>query len=128
MNEQEYKTAVLAARKAWLEEPIFRGTDHTITFVFADLNYSAATFSGQLRLVPDAAGDPIVAFTVGTPVFSGGDTTVTYTLTDTQTDALPAAAETGRILRVYGDFKITAAGVVDRFAAGVFPILPKVTP
>lgn len=127
MNEQEYKSAVLAANKAWLEEPLFRGTDYALTFVFNDIDYSSATFSAQLRLTPDAAGAPIVSFTVGTATFSGGDTTVAFTLTDTQTDALPAAAETGKTLRLYGDFKITVGGLVDRIAAGVFPIIPKVT-
>lgn len=127
MNEQEYKAAVLAADKAWLEEQVFRGTDVSLTFDFADIDYSGATFAAQLRLTPDAAGDPVVAFTVGTPTFTGGNTSVAFTLTDTQTDALPAAAETGRVLRLYADFKITAGGLVDRFAAGVFLIIPKVT-
>lgn len=128
MNEQEYKSAVLAADKQWLEEKLFRGTDYSLTFVFEDIDYSAATFAAQLRLTPDAAGDPIVAFTVSTPTFSGGDTTVVFTLTDTQTDALPAASETGKVLRVYGDFKITIGGLIDLHAAGAFDIIGKVTP
>lgn len=127
MNEQEYRSAVLAAKKAWLEEQLFRGTDYALTFNFNDVDLSGATFSGQLRLTPDADGDPVVSFTVGTPSFSGGDTTVAFTLTDTQADALPAASETGKTLRVYGDFKITVGGLIDRFAAGVFTIIPKVT-
>lgn len=127
MNEAEYKAEVLAAGKAWIEERIFRGADKPLTFLFEDVDYSAATFTGQLRLIPDAVGSPIAAWAVGTPTLSGGDTTVVYTLTDTQTDALPAASETGRVLRLYGDFKITAGGLVDYFAAGVFLILPKVT-
>lgn len=127
MNEQEYKSAVLAANKAWLEEEIFRGTHHIITFVFNGIDYSGATFAAALRLAPDAEGDPVLVWTVGTPTFSGGNTTIQFALSDTQTAALPAASEVGKVLRIYGDFKITAGGLVDRFAAGVFPIVPKVT-
>lgn len=128
MNEAEYKAAVLGANKQWLEERLFRGTDYSLTFVFEDIDYSAATFAGQLRLTPDAEGDPVVEFLVSAPIFTGGDTTVTYTLNDSETDSLPAASEPGKILRLYGDFKITASGLVDRHAAGAFVIIGKVTP
>lgn len=125
MNEAEYKSAVLAAGKAWLEEQVFRGTDFSLTFNFGDIDYSGATFAGQLRLTPDAAGDPVASFTVGTPTFSGGDTSVVFSLSDSVT--YPPAAEPGRTLKLYMDFKITAGGLVDRFAAGVLTVIGKVT-
>lgn len=127
MNEAEYKAAVLAADKAWLEEQLFRGTDYSLTFNFGEIDYSGATFAGQLRLTPDAAGDPVTSFTVGTPTLIGSDTSVVFTLSDTVTDELPAAAEPGRTLRLYMDFKITTGGLVDRFAAGVLTVIGKVT-
>lgn len=125
MNEAEYKAAVLAADKAWLEEQVFRGTDFTLTFNFGDIDYSGATFAGQLRLTPDAAGDPVAAFTVGTPTFSGGDTSVTFSLGNSL--SFPAAAEPGRTLKLYMDFKITVSGKIERFAAGVLTVIGKVT-
>lgn len=128
MIESEYKTAVLAASKAWLDEQVFRGDDYPMTFVFHGVDYSAASFAGQLRLNPDAAGAPVAAFSGGSPSFVGGNTTVIFTLTDTQTDDLPAATETGRIAKLYMDFKITAGGLTERFAAGVLTVIGKVTP
>ena len=38
-----------------------------------------------------------------------------------------SAAEPGRTLKLYMDFKITAGGLVDRFAAGVLTVIGKVT-
>lgn len=128
MNEAEYKAAVLAAGKGWLTPALFRGADYSITFNFKEIDYSAATFAAQLRLTPDADGDPVAAFSVGTPTFSGGDTQIVFRLTRTQTDALPPAAEAGRTLKLFADFKITVGGLTDRFAAGAFTITGKVTP
>lgn len=126
MIEAEYKRAVQAAKKAWLEEQVFRGDDFKLTFNFAEADYSAATFAAQIRQTPDADGDPVAAFTVGTAVFADGDTSVAFSLPDDLT--LPAAAEQGRTAKLYMDFKITFGGVTERFAAGSLTIIGKVTP
>ena len=76
----------------------------------------------------DADGDPVASFAVGTPAFSGGDTQIIFSLTAAQTNALPAAAETGRTLKLFADFKITTGGLTDRFAAAAFTVIGKVTP
>ena len=126
MNEAEYKAAVLAANKAWLDEQVFRGTDFSLTFNFGDIDYSGATFAGQLRLTPDAPGDPVALFSVGTPTFSGGATSITFSLGNSTN--YPPAAEPGRTLKIYMDFKITVGSQIERFAAGVLTVIGKVTP
>lgn len=125
MNEAEYKAAVLAANKAWLEEQVFRGTYFGLTFNFQDVDYSGATFAAEVRLTPDTAGDPVASFSVGTPTFSGGDTSVLFSLASSVT--YPAASEPGRTLKLYMDFKITNGGLVERFAAGSLTVIGKVT-
>lgn len=125
MNEAEYKAAVLAGDKAWLEEQVFRGTYFGLTFNFGDVDYSGATFAGEVRLTPDAAGDPVASFTVGTPTFSGGDTSVLFALASSVT--YPPASEPGRTLKLYMDFKITNGGLIERFAAGSLTVIGKVT-
>lgn len=127
MNETDYRAAVQAAGKAWIVLPLFRGRDYSMTMRFRDVDYSAATFAAQIRQRPDSAGDPVLSFTAGTPTFADGDTTVQMTLTDTETAAVAAAAETGLVSKFYWDFKVTAGGLVDTIAAGPVQFIGRVT-
>jgi hypothetical protein len=128
MDEKEYRAAVRAARKAWFELSIRRGDDYVLTWIFNNIDYSASTFAAQIRLVPDASGDAVAHWTVGTPIFAGGNTTVTFALSKTETAALPAAREPGRNARFYSDFKKTTGGQVRSFAAGALNIFGRITP
>jgi hypothetical protein len=127
MNEADYRAAVQAARKAWIPLQLFRGRDYSLTMRFRDVDYSAATFAAEVRQRPDSAGDPLLSFTTGTPVYAGGDTTVALRIADTETAAVAAAAETGLVTKFYWDFKVTAGGLVDTIAAGPVQFIGRVT-
>ncbi|MFN3819956.1 hypothetical protein [Blastomonas sp.] len=127
MNEAEYRVAVQAARKAWIPLQVFRGRDYVLTLRFRNVDYSAAAIAAEVRNLPDSAGDPLLSFTVGTPVYSGGDTLIPLNITDSETGGVPAAAETGLVAKFYWDIKITVGGLVDTIAAGPVQFIGRVT-
>ena len=76
-------------------------------------NFSAAALVGQVRLNPDAPGNPLVPLTVVIGAFAAGRTTVTLSLTEAQLEdptKIPAApAGEGEVTLVY-DLLLTPAG------------------
>lgn len=97
---------------------------HTVTFPG---NVTTATLTGSVKASPDAATE-LAVFTVGTPVFAGGVTTWTVSLTGTQTGGLPADGDgDGRIDLVF-DFLLTlSGGSPERLFGGLFPLSGFVT-
>lgn len=90
-------SAWLAAEKAagrggiaW-PEPIVRGLPFEMALNIP-FDVSTADFAASLRLSPDAAGAALADFTVDVGDFADGVTPVTFALTDTQTNGLPADA------------------------------------
>ncbi|MBB3035370.1 hypothetical protein [Alteriqipengyuania lutimaris] len=68
---------------------ITRGQAYTASVGFP-VDVSGDSFAGQLRLSPDAAGDPLADFTVTPGDYADGSTIVTLSLSAGQTGALPA--------------------------------------
>lgn len=76
-------------------------------------NLTGATLTGQVRLYPDAPGDPLVAFTVGALAVVGARTEFPISLTEVQLEnpaIIPAApAGEGEVTLVY-DLHLTPSG------------------
>jgi hypothetical protein len=101
---------------------VARGRNFPGEIVFQDINYSASTFTAAIRQFPDQAGAALASFVIGTPTFAGGNTTFTFTLSDTVTAALPAAPETGDSVVLFWDLIRTSGGVKTTCFYGEFTV------
>ena len=76
-------------------------------------DFTAAVLVGQVRLYPDAPGDPLASFTVTGPVVAAGRSKFTLSLTEAQIEnpaIIPAApAGDGEVTLVY-DLLLTPSG------------------
>ena len=76
-------------------------------------DFTGAVLVGQVRLYPDAPGDPLASFTVTGPVVAGGRSKFTISLTEAQMEnpaIIPAApAGDGEVTLVY-DLLLTPLG------------------
>lgn len=108
-------------------DPIVRGLPFRFVLnIPADV--SGDTFKAALRAAPDAAGSVLAAFTVTVGSFADGLTPVTFDLSESAVDALPADGSGEGLTELVGDFlHIPASGIPARMAAFVFPISGKVT-
>ena len=119
-----------AKRGGFAISPIDRGLAYDYTLDF-DSDVSADTFEGALRAAP--VSDPTVTtalaeFTVTVGTFADGVTPVTFSLTETQVEALPADADGDAVHTLYWDILRTPSGGSQyRFAAGYVEILGGVT-
>lgn len=94
----------------------------------APINLTGYTFAAQLRKLPKDTGTPIATFTCAL----GTETNyVTISLTNTQTTAVPVAADAKNptaTSRYYYDLEITSpALVVSRLVSGYIDVSPEVT-
>lgn len=108
-------------------DPIVRGLPFRFVLnIPADV--SGDTFKAALRAAPDAAGAVLAAFTVTVGSFASGLTPVTFDLSESAVDALPADGAGEGLTELVGDIlHLPASGIPVRMAAFVFPISGKVT-
>jgi hypothetical protein len=99
------------------------------------LNYPGdvtdATLEGAVKASPDATSE-LATFTIGTPVFSGGVTTWTFSLAEgsgaNSTGALPADGDGDGLAYFIYDLVLTlAGGSAQRVCGGLFVISGFVT-
>lgn len=91
-------------------------------------DYSADTFAGQVRALPDDA-TLVAAMTVATPVFDGEYTSFDMTITDTVLagGTVPAPSRPGANVVLYWDLERTSGGIKTTFLHGTFTIFGRVT-
>lgn len=93
-------------------------------------DWSEATVAASLRLYPDAAGAPLAALDVtGTSFDSSSNlTTFAVSLTETQTETLPADTALDGIVQLAFDVLLTPLGSIQfRLMGGVATVAGKVT-
>lgn len=107
---------------------VARGRDFTDTLVVTG-DYSSDTFTGEVRLYPDAAGAAILTMTVGTPTFASGVTTIALSITDTDLagGGVPAGSPAGSDVTLHYDIQRVTGGLKSTFLYGKFTIFGKVT-
>jgi hypothetical protein len=97
---------------------------HTMTYPG---NVTTATLEGSVKSAPDATAE-LAVFTIGSPVFADGVTTWAFSLTGTQTAALPADTDGNGVEVFIYDLLLTlGGGTPQRIAGGVFPLSGFVT-
>ena len=101
---------------------VARGRDFVDDIVVEGVDWSADTFAAAIRAFPDQAGAALASFTIGAPTFTGGNTIISFSLTDTQTAALPAAPETGDNVILFWDFERTSGGLKSTLFYGPFTV------
>lgn len=104
-----------------------RGRDFSDTIeIEGDL--TADTFTGQVRAYPDAPGDPILSFTVGSPTLIDGVTTVALSIpvSALASASLPISFAGSDIELAY-DIKRVSGGIAKTFLYGPFTIHGSVT-
>lgn len=111
-------------------KPIDRGLPYSLSLeVSAD--WSADSFDAALRLYPDAAGSPLVAFTIVVGAYTAGATVITLSLTQVQTANTaiipPDTAFDGAIDLAFDLLRTPAGGAQTRILGGVIPVLGKVS-
>lgn len=85
-------------------------------------NVTTATLEGSVKVSPDAPSE-LAAFTIGTPAFTDGVTKWDFSLTDTQTGALPVDGNADGVGYFFYDLLLTlSGGAPQRIAGGLFPI------
>lgn len=118
--QSDYAARVRAAGAAYKPLTVFNDRDHVLVWTFRQVDFSAATFRGQVRSRPDADGDPLAEYSF-TAEMVDGDTVVTGTAAKADIAALPAAAEPGTAALLYYDFTIQPDGGVEAtFMAGEY--------
>jgi hypothetical protein len=127
MPGSDYRAALAAAGVGYLPLSCGRFVPFDRTLVFEDVDYSGATFLGQVRLKPDASGSAVASFTV-TPSFATPNTLVRLQIAEATMEAMPAAAEQGANLTLYWDLHVTPSGSSKQMMlAGEFTVLAGVT-
>lgn len=117
--------ATLGALRADLP-PCVRGlpVSHTLTYPG---NVTTATLTGSIKAAPDATAE-LAIFTVGTPSFAGGVTTFPFSLSGSQTAALPADVDGNGVTTLVFDLLLTlSGGAPRRIAGGLFTVSGFVT-
>jgi len=99
-----------------------RGKDHTVTLELAG-DFSAAAFVMNVRLAPDAPGDPLATFNCSPGAFANGVTPVTLQLLAADQTNIPADADSTFVLDLVYEIDCTPAGGVRyTLAAGIQPV------
>jgi hypothetical protein len=111
--QTDYAARVRAAGAIYLPLTAFNGRQYDAVLTFNDVDFSAATFRGQVRSRPDAPGSALASFNFVDALVSG-DTVVTATISEAAIAALPAPAEPGTAAQFYYDITITPAGGVEQ--------------
>lgn len=88
---------------------IDRGLPYTYILGFG-ADYSGDAFAASLRASPDAGGAPIETFTMTVDVFADGITPVSFSLTPSETAALPADGDFDGLSELVFDLLHTPAG------------------
>ena len=84
-------------------------------------DWTADTFTGQVRASPDATGMPIASFSFTPPVLDGSDTTFVATVSGST--IWPDADVLGEDVKLYYDIKRDNAGMQSTLMAGTFTII-----
>ena len=96
------------------------------------LDLTGATLAAQVRLTPDASGNPLATFAISAPSVAptGGVPTssITLSLTQAQMETMPPAPEPGDPLSLAWDLVVTpGGGSAYVLLAGSFTVQPGVT-
>lgn len=108
-----------------------RGREFEYSFALAG-DWTGATLRGQVRLEPDAAGDPLVTFTCSTPAVASGYSIFTISLASgvgaNSTGILPASPLGDGAAEFAFDLLITPAGGDETILfGGVLPVIGRIT-
>jgi hypothetical protein len=106
---------------------IVRGKPYTLPFA-VEYDVSGDAFAASLRQIPDAAGVTLADFDIAVSAYESGATTVTLSLTATQTGNLPPDGDFDGVLDLVFDLiRTPAGGDPNRFLGGIIPVSGKVT-
>lgn len=98
----------------------FNGRETSLVWTFQNIDLTGATFRGQVRTRPDAAGAALASFSFAAELVDD-DTVVTGTLSAEDVSSLPGAPEPGTAALLYYDITVEPVGSVERtFMAGEF--------
>jgi hypothetical protein len=93
-------------------------------------DWSTATFRGEIRSQPDA-GSVLASFAFTTPVFSGGQTTLTMSLASgtgaNSTGSLPSDNDFDGVEYFPFDVLANFGGTEDLFFGGLLPVAGRIT-
>ncbi|WP_260928226.1 hypothetical protein [Novosphingobium sp. 9] len=104
-----------------------RGRAFSMPFILAG-DWTGSTLRGQIRLYPDAAGDPLATFTVTGPVVADGYSTFTCSLSAAVTAAFPQDVELAGVVQFAVDFLFKpSGGVEDLLCGGTINLLGSIT-
>lgn len=114
----------LGTRRADLACDRGLGSSNTLTYPG---NVTTATLAGSIKAAPDSASE-LATFTIGTPSFSAGATTWVFSLSGSQTNALPADTDGDGVETFIFDLLLTlSGGTPQRIAGGLFTVSGFVT-
>lgn len=107
----DYRAALAAAGIGYY--PIYQSNFAPLkrTFTFRDVDLTADTFAGQVRVGPDAVGAALASLTI-TKNYVAPHTHVTVELNEATVEGLPAANVPGENSRLYWDMQHTPSGGV----------------
>lgn len=117
-----------AAGKGPASLHIDRGLPWSARFVLNSA-FPGATFSGSLKLYPDAGGAALATFTASAAEVDGSYTAFTLSLTDSQTTlaSVPDSDGNGLVQMAYDVLMQPAGGTLKRLFGGVATIAGKVS-
>ena len=95
---------------------VMRGRAKVIVFTAPGVDLTNYDFAGEVRVLPDAGGDPVASWTFEA-VLTGGDTVITATLSAGAIDG-PTAPEPGAAAQLYYDLTMTPLGGAEKVFMG----------
>jgi len=105
---------------------ISRGRAQTLDFSLSAHtilgDWTAGSFSMNVRLSPDASGAPAASYTCTTGTPAGGVTTVSCTVACADQSGLPSDGNADGLAVVYYELEYTVAGVDYLVSGGAIPI------
>ncbi len=121
MMLKEYAAQLRAMGAGYVPQHVGRHVPVKFSFLLQGVNYSTASgavWAGAIRLLPDAGGSVIQAFSISATV-SGSDTLVVVTMAAPATvGGMPAARSTGEAAVLYYDIHLTPSGGVKQVLLG----------
>lgn len=107
--QSDYAARVRAAGAAYLPLTAMHRQAKTWLIRFKGVNYTGASWRGQVRSRPDAPGAALATLTF-VATLDGPDTVLAATLSAVANSGLPAAAEPGAASLTFYDIAITPVG------------------
>ena len=102
---------------------VFNDEPFSTTLTIKNVDYTGATFSGNIRAAFEASSAVLKAFTFGTAALVSSDTVVSVSLSEADIESLRAAYDDdpGAIQTLFYNIKVTPSGGAKRtFFAGEF--------